>query len=468
MRALGGGRLSRDKDTSTSKERQYEAIELSAKLRGDRLIHIAFDNDVSGAISPFEREELGPWLTEPAKIAQWDVLIVPKLDRLTRSLFDFADFVKWANVHEKLLISVSEGIDLSTPAGRMVANILVSFAQFERERIGERRAEAAEKLRVLGRMGSGRPKYGYMRKDVSDRIYQNPDTAPIARRFINEIIDGMTQDKVCERLTDEGIPAPYGGPVWRASSLRKILASRALLGELQHNGHSVLDAEGSPIMMTEEPLITLHEWTLLQEALDERRRYWKTSPNFHMMLRIAFCGECDNPFHHQHNGNNDYYRDHGTHSLPGIRTEALEAMTEDLLISNYGKRGIERRARAGKDYTAEIKLTERELSELENQYVAHNVSAERFAKVASRLEARLAQLRQAQEAASSTDWEPTGETVKERWMRSDKAERHTMLRSLGLRVELRRQYRISDHAWRWWLEFVWDSEAHERLARLPG
>src|SRR5207248_9614680 len=136
---------------------------------------------------------LGPWLTEPAKIDQWDGIIVAKIDRLTRSLYDFADLVRWCNKHGKTLISVTESIDLSTAHGKMIANILVTFAKFERERNGERRREAAEKLRQVGRWGGGRAPYGYTMKEGGGGIlYQNPDTAPVVRRIVNSFIDGMT------------------------------------------------------------------------------------------------------------------------------------------------------------------------------------------------------------------------------------------------------------------------------------
>ena len=104
----------------------------------------------------FAREGLGPWLIDPEKIAQWDVLIVAKLDRLTRSLKDFDELVEWMDKNGKVLVSASESLDLSTSTGRMFANLLAMFAQFERERIGERRREAGVKMRENGWWQGGR------------------------------------------------------------------------------------------------------------------------------------------------------------------------------------------------------------------------------------------------------------------------------------------------------------------------
>lgn len=63
---------------------------------------------MSGSISPFDRKDLGPWLTDPEKISLWDAIIVAKLDRLTRNLFDFLEFWRWCDAHGKAIISVQE------------------------------------------------------------------------------------------------------------------------------------------------------------------------------------------------------------------------------------------------------------------------------------------------------------------------------------------------------------------------
>jgi site-specific DNA recombinase len=470
MRVLGAGRLSHDTDSTTSPERQTEVIELTVKVRGDRLVApVVMDLDVSGSISVFKRPELGPWLTDPAKIAQWDVLMIPKVDRLTRSMADFVKIVEWLEEHGKILVSVAESIDLGTAVGRMLANIIVSFAQFERERSGERRREAAEKMRQIGQWNGGRPPYGYMLKDGEMFLRQNPDTAPVVRRIVAWLIDGVPMSVVCQRLTDDGVPTPRGAPVWKVTALKKIVKSRYLCGELLYQGHTVMK-DGLPVLFTEEPLITESEWELLADALRSKARprgAYQHSDQFHMMVRIAYCGECDSPMYHQHNGQNDYYRCHGKHGVPAIRAKVLEAMTEDALLREYGADQIQRRASTGKDYAAEIGLAEHELAELEDQYMGHNLSAERFARMSTRMETRLAELRVLEASSTAPQWEPTGETVAERWQRSDRTERHAMLMRLGLRWLFVREYRIADRSWRWRAEADWldSADAHECLVR---
>src|SRR6516225_1656092 len=94
VNVLGVARLSIETDESTSIERQTAGIESWATFRsqttGDdyQVVKITQDSDVSGAVSPFDREGLGPYLRRPL-LDTWQILVVYHLDRLTRSIADF-------------------------------------------------------------------------------------------------------------------------------------------------------------------------------------------------------------------------------------------------------------------------------------------------------------------------------------------------------------------------------------------
>jgi site-specific DNA recombinase len=156
VNVLGATRLSRDADESTSIERQSGGINGWADLRktttGDdyRVIHISEDSDVSGAVSPFERAGLGPYLTEPL-LSTWQVLVVFRLDRLTRSIADFETVWKFLESNGKSLVSVAEQIDFGTTTGRLMARQLVIFAEYEREIIKARIKNAYDTARANGK-----------------------------------------------------------------------------------------------------------------------------------------------------------------------------------------------------------------------------------------------------------------------------------------------------------------------------
>src|SRR5260370_5477137 len=234
VRPLGATRLSPMKAEPTLTPRQSEQITLSTRVRGDELIHITEDTDISGSISPFEREGLGPWLTEPEKIGQWDVLIVSKLDRLTRSLKHFDEIVSWLDRHGKTLVSVSESLDLSTSTGRMFANLLAMFAQFERERIGERRREAAVTMRENGWWQGGQPPYGRKPVPVNNHwiLEVDPDQRAVVERMAREVIRGKARTAVARELTADGTPTPNGAKAWSERTITKTLTTSNLVLDL--------------------------------------------------------------------------------------------------------------------------------------------------------------------------------------------------------------------------------------------
>jgi len=500
MRWLSVGRLSHLTDVTTSPERQREVNEHHiVKIRGERIVAEVIDTATSGAVSPFEREHLGPWLADPDKVSQWDGIIVPKLDRLSRSLLDFEIFLRWCEKQKpgKVLISVSEGFDLSTPVGRLIAKVIMMFAEFERERMRERRSEAAEKLRKLGRWNGGKAPYGYLIKDdgLGAYLYQDAATAPVVWRIVRDAINGHHLAAIARTLNTEGVFSPGSGrrrPAdqkavlagWTAAALGKVLTNRVLLGEMTFQGKPVRDGEGSPIHVTDEPLIDETTWNDLQQALKAISRPKNGNHKAaHLLLRIAFCGECDAPLYYQGyqagpKGRYAYYRCSSVvsgrpelqHGARGILAADLEAEVEQWLLGHFGEDEILRRAGSGRDYVGELTMVQRELEELEEQYLGHNLSAERFARVTARLEERQEELRVLAETAHTPRWERTGETLCERWERSDAQGRHAMLRRLGLRWYLRREFQVSDRTWRWRHESGWVpmDEAHERPASLAG
>ena len=83
-------------------------------------------------MSPFDRAGFGPYLRKPL-LSTWTVLVVFRLDRLTRSIADLEAIWKFLEANGKTLVSVAEQIDFGTTAGRLTARQLVIFAEYERE-----------------------------------------------------------------------------------------------------------------------------------------------------------------------------------------------------------------------------------------------------------------------------------------------------------------------------------------------
>lgn len=125
-------------------------------------------------------------------------LVVAKLDRLSRSLMDFASLMARANREGWRLVALDLGVDTSTPAGEMVANVMASFAQYERRLIGQRTREALQARRASG-LPLGRP-----------RVISAETVARIAD--LRE--DGLSLRAIADTLTASGVPTALGSERW--------------------------------------------------------------------------------------------------------------------------------------------------------------------------------------------------------------------------------------------------------------
>lgn len=133
-----------------------------------------------------------------------DALVVAKLDRLSRSLQDFAALMERGRKSEWALVALDIGIDTTTPQGEMVANVMATFAQFERRLIGERTREALAAKRSQG-IRLGRPPV--LPQSVRERV-----------RLARE--QGKTFNHIANDLNEEGVPTAHGGRRWWPATVR--------------------------------------------------------------------------------------------------------------------------------------------------------------------------------------------------------------------------------------------------------
>jgi DNA invertase Pin-like site-specific DNA recombinase len=133
-------------------------------------------------------------------------LIVSKMDRLSRSLLDFATIMQEAQAQGWALVALDAPVDPTTPQGEMMATMLTAFAAYERRLIGERTRAALAEKRAAG-VVLGRPRV------LSDAIRE---------RIKCERNGGDAWQLIADRLTVEAIPTARGGLRWHASTVRKV------------------------------------------------------------------------------------------------------------------------------------------------------------------------------------------------------------------------------------------------------
>ncbi len=268
----------------------------------------AQDIDVSGSVDPFDTPALGPWLNDRAP--EFDIVACWKLDRLGRNAIQLSKLFGWAQAHDKIIVSCSESIDLSTWAGRMLASVIAGLAEGELEAIRERQRSSRSKLRESARWPGGKPPYAYRAVRRADgagwQLEVDPESSRVVRRIVDAVLDGTPITHIARQLNEDGvlIPAEYhrgkrNGGEWSATPLRNMLRSKALRGFAHHKGETVCNDDGMPVRLA-EPLVTDDEWTLIQAAFyktQEARRNARRS-EASPLAGLVVCYVCETTLHH--------------------------------------------------------------------------------------------------------------------------------------------------------------------------
>jgi DNA invertase Pin-like site-specific DNA recombinase len=136
-----------------------------------------------------------------------EALVVAKLDRLSRSLLDFAGLIERARKRGWSLVALDLGVDTSTPSGEMMASVLATFAQFERRLIGQRTKDALAVKRAQG-VRLGRP-----RAMSTESVARVQELAAL----------GLSSAAIARRLNGEAVPTPTGRGCWHPPGVRRAL-----------------------------------------------------------------------------------------------------------------------------------------------------------------------------------------------------------------------------------------------------
>jgi site-specific DNA recombinase len=162
-----------------------------------------------------------------------DVVVVYKIDRLSRSLMDFAKLVEVFDAQNVTFVSVTQSFNTTTSMGRLTLNILLSFAQFEREVIGERIRDKFAASRARGMWMGGWAPHGY---DVKDRkLVVNESEAKTVRMIFERFARVGSATLVAKALAEEGLRTKRG-TLFDKGSLYKLIGNRVYLGQAVHKG----------------------------------------------------------------------------------------------------------------------------------------------------------------------------------------------------------------------------------------
>ncbi|GJD42075.1 recombinase family protein [Methylobacterium bullatum] len=254
----------------TSLDNQREAAEAYIKSQaheGWRLLPEAYDDGgVSGG--SLERPALQRLLAE-VEVGRVDVVVVYKVDRLTRALSDFAKLVELFDAHGVSFVSVTQAFNTTNSMGRLTLNVLLSFAQFEREVTAERiRDKIAASKRKGMRMGGPVP-LGYRVHDK--KLVPCPEEALQVRTIFEGYLalgclNGLAADLQGQGILTKRSPRRdgtiRGGIAFTKSPLAYLLRNRVYIGEVIHKDRHYLGEH--------EGIVPRELFDAVQAALSEK------------------------------------------------------------------------------------------------------------------------------------------------------------------------------------------------------
>jgi DNA invertase Pin-like site-specific DNA recombinase len=236
-----------------------------------------------------ERPALRRLLADVAA-GQVHIIVVYKVDRLTRSLADFAKIVDVLDGHGASFVSVTQQFNTTTSMGRLTLNVLLSFAQFEREVAGERIRDKIAASRRKGMWMGGTVPLGY---DVKNReLVINDTEAEIVRGIFDAYIrlgsvadlrDHLAQRGIVSKRWVSGTGRSWGGRRFRLGALYWLLRNPVYVGRVSHKGQVY---EGR-----QKPIVDLATWERAQQLLASKstpRQYQHVVPGGRLLMGRIF------------------------------------------------------------------------------------------------------------------------------------------------------------------------------------
>src|ERR1700677_3039834 len=230
-----------------------EAYIKSQAHEGWRLIRDHYD-DGGFSGGSMDRPALQKLLAD-VQARRIDVIVVYKVDRLTRSLADFAKLVETFDAHGVSFVSVTQSFNTTTSMGRLTLNVLLSFAQFEREVTGERIRDKNHASKKKGMWMGGLVPLGYRVEDRALHIVE--DHAAIVRSLFDRYLEAGSVVRLKQQLDADGVRLPVrthgggrstGGGLFSRGHIYKLLSNPIYVGRIAHKGQ-IHEGQHPPIVM---------------------------------------------------------------------------------------------------------------------------------------------------------------------------------------------------------------------------
>ncbi|MDQ1390333.1 MAG: site-specific recombinase [Acidobacteriaceae bacterium] len=362
-----------------SLDAQYEAASAYIKSQahaGWNLIRSRYDDGgYSGGST--DRPDL-QMLLEDIRSRKIDVIVVYKVDRLTRSLADFAKLVELFDSHDVSFVSVTQQFNTTTSMGRLTLNVLLSFAQFEREVTSERIRDKIAASKRKGLWVGGNLPCGYEMTDGKIAIVEEEAelVRSIYRRYlelgsVNELVRDLRERNIRTRVRQLATGATRGGIPFGRGTLYYVLSNHFYIGEVKYR-NEILPGE-QPAIMDRALFDAVREKSLAQWS----HRTVVRNKSDHLLMGLLFddAGHRMVPTHATKAGiRYRYYVSapflHGDAKTAsaGSISRVPAADIEDTVIKSMKEHLA---ARQDKSATNAVRLEDRDVTQLITEIVVH-------------------------------------------------------------------------------------------------
>ena len=231
-----------------------------------------------------------------------DCVAVYKVDRLSRSLMDFVQLLELFDKNNVTFVSVTQQFNTNTSMGRLTLNILLSFAQFEREIISERTRDKMGAARKRGQWLGGRPLLGYDVNKEEKKLVVNQEEAKLIREIFDLYLKGNSLLRVAKILTDRGYRTKiticdngktFGGFRYGVTQIQSIITRILYIGKVSYAGQ-IYDGQ-------QEAIIDEETFKKAQERLKLNRVERKVTKNTQsngLLTHLLHCKTCKSFMYH--------------------------------------------------------------------------------------------------------------------------------------------------------------------------
>ena len=226
-----------------------------------------------------------------AAAGAFDLLLVYRVDRLSRNLGGLVGLIDELRAVGVEFRSATEPFDTANPVGRMLVQLLGSFAEFERATMMDRIGAGMERKASRGEWTGGTPPYGYLKVVGDSILHPDPATAPIVVAIFRHYVETRDGARTIAAWLDAAGHRTRSGIYWSTSGVLALLRNRVYIGEMSFRG---VWGPGAHEPIVERDLFEAAGAILAERAGSRRLR--RTNPSDYLLSGLSFvCDRCGHP-----------------------------------------------------------------------------------------------------------------------------------------------------------------------------